>query len=353
MATNLSIIDRQKTFLFQNTKMLRAVLPEGMDPNRIIAVALAAMQKNRDLAACTPESVLLSLMLSAQIGLDAGGTLGHAWLIPYKGQCTMQLGFRGMIELAVRSRVATSVMAEVVYKEDVFEYDRGTGEIHHPYSFDIDRSDNAIIGAYAIATLPSGEKIAEVMTRAEIEKRKAVAMTKNVWNKWFKEMCQKTVVKRLFMSGKVRIPSSSMLGEAVTIDNLAERGDDQRTQTRVPFEPVQAKNVTQKAPEIGETRQAVNPYDKPEVDMNASMNKGMQSPENKMQGPAPSNKEADPIERLIAVVKRKRISQENFKKAMIYYMGRACEPTDLDPQELESLIKFLDTETAEDKEAYR
>jgi len=355
--TKVSTVDRQKQFLWNNQSLLKAVLPAGIEPKRVIAVALAAMQKNKDLATCTPDSVLLSLMLAAQIGLDAGGTLGHAWLIPYKRECTMQLGFRGMIELAVRSKVVSSVVSEVVYEGEDFSFDRGTGEIHHPYSFDVDRRDDKIIGAYAIATLPDGKKLVEMMARSEIEKRKQVAMTKNVWNKWYKEMAQKTVVKRLFMSGKVRIPSSSVLGEGIEIDNSGETGSTQKIHAKVSDAPVSVAHDEQPNVQIGETKEAQNPYDKTEEDpaVNMEVNlggKGTSSPSNKMQGKAPQNKAPEGPD-LGAVLKKKKLKAPQVKKAMEFYLGRSCPLAELDPHEAALLAESIEQETPEDAEIYR
>lgn len=60
--------------------------------------------------------------------------------------------------------------------------------------FATDRGE--VVGVYCIAKTASGDVLADVMSRAEIDKIKAAAKTQNVWNSWYEEMAKKAIIKR-------------------------------------------------------------------------------------------------------------------------------------------------------------
>ena len=87
--------------------------------------------------------------------------------------------------------------AQVVHERDQFEYELGDQPFikHKPH---MGADPGPVIAAYSVATLKSGEKSREVMTRAELEKvhEASKAKTSGPWIDWFDEMCRKTVAKR-------------------------------------------------------------------------------------------------------------------------------------------------------------
>ena len=105
---------------------LAADLPKHLKGDRFVRVALAAMTAQPKLFDCTPESVLLSLMQCASMGLEpSGGVLGQAYLIPFKNICQVIPGYRGLVKLARNSGEVADVWAEVVYAKDRFDYELG------------------------------------------------------------------------------------------------------------------------------------------------------------------------------------------------------------------------------------
>jgi recombinational DNA repair protein RecT len=75
-----------------------------------------------------------------------------------------------------------------------------------------------VIAAYSVATLKSGEKSREVMTRAELEKVHDASKAKSSgpWIDWFDEMCRKTVAKR----------HAKVLPMSTDLDDLIRRDDE-------------------------------------------------------------------------------------------------------------------------------
>lgn len=178
---------------------LAQVLPKHLSPERLVKIAISACSKNPALLNCTPESVYLAVSQSAQLGLEPGGVLGGAYLVPYKNTCQLIVGYRGLIDLARRSGQIASIEAHVVRDGDEFALEFGLTPklMHRP------RLDGGAPGpmkfAYAIARLRDGSTQYEVMTKAEIDaiRARSRSSTSGPWVSDYDEMARKTVLRRL------------------------------------------------------------------------------------------------------------------------------------------------------------
>lgn len=65
------------------------------------------------------------VVAAAQLGLEAGTE--QAYLVPYKGQCQLIVGPRGLTDIAYRSGFVTSIECETVHANDAFDYTVGDG----------------------------------------------------------------------------------------------------------------------------------------------------------------------------------------------------------------------------------
>src|SRR5262245_6000224 len=83
-------------------EQLRTALPKHVTPERLARIVLTELRRVRGLADCTPQSLFGAVMTCAQLGLEPG-VLGQAWIIPYKGEATLVVGYRGLVALAWRS----------------------------------------------------------------------------------------------------------------------------------------------------------------------------------------------------------------------------------------------------------
>lgn len=210
---------------------IERVIPKYLTVDRMIGLAILAATQQPKLLECRPASVVQAVMQAAQLGLEINGSLQHAHLVPYNTKagmlCQMIPGYRGLIFLAVESGAITKGVARLVYEGDEFTWIQGTEEklIHVP-NLGGDRTDEKIIGAYAVVTLPNGLTQFDVMNRQEIERvRSSSKAAKNgPWVDWFGEMAKKTVVKRLLK--QIAMSSRSQrLANAIELDNRFESGE--------------------------------------------------------------------------------------------------------------------------------
>ena len=123
LTSNMSIPDIVKAL----GPELKKALPSVLTPERFILIALSALNNTPQLKQCTPMSFISALLNAAQLGLEPNSPLGQAYLIPYtnKGQLEVQfqIGYKGRIDLAYRNGQMQTIQAQVVYENDLFEYE--------------------------------------------------------------------------------------------------------------------------------------------------------------------------------------------------------------------------------------
>lgn len=210
---------------------LAVALPKHMSADRMARIITTEIRKTPALATANAQSFLGAVVQCSQLGLEPGGALGHAYLLPFgngkasDGKSNVQLiiGYRGMIDLARRSGQIVSISARTVREKDDFHFEYGLDEsLKHIPGED---EDAPITHVYAVARLKDGGIQFEVMSHAQIEKvRKSSKAGQNgPWVTHWEEMAKKTVIRRLFKY----LPVSIEIQQAVILDEKAEAGISQ------------------------------------------------------------------------------------------------------------------------------
>lgn len=208
---------------------LKQVLPRHVTSERIVRVVLAGMTQNPELLECTPETLMLSLMRAAAMGLEPdGGALGQGYLVPFnvkvkqggqeiwQKQCQFIPGYRGLVKLARNSGEVADVWAEVVYEKDEFDYDLGLDQkLTHKRNDEV-ADPGPLKYVYAVARFRDGEKKFVVMNKREIEKVKGSSKSSgsrfSPWTAWEEEMWKKTAVRRLCKLLPLSVEASQAIG---------------------------------------------------------------------------------------------------------------------------------------------
>ena len=176
---------------------IKTAVPKHIDYERIARIALTAVNSNPKLASCNKESFLGALMTAAQLGLEINTPLGHAYIIPYKGQATFQVGYKGRLELAHRTGMFETIYAKSVYENDDFEYEEGLNRDlkHKPAR----KKEGQPIYYYAVYKLKNGGQDFVVWSREEVEAHgkkysKGFFNSTSPWKTSFDSMAKKTVL---------------------------------------------------------------------------------------------------------------------------------------------------------------
>ncbi len=211
-------------------QQMALALPKHMTADRLARIATTEIRRTPMLARCDQTSFLGAIMQCAQLGLEPGGALGHAYLLPFnnrKKNCIevqFIVGYRGMIDLARRSGQIVSLSARAVNENDEFSYEYGLDEkLHHkPY----EKGDpGRLTHVYAVAKLKDGGVQFEVMSIEQVNAIRTQSKSKDngPWVTHFEEMAKKTVIRRLFKY----LPVSIELQTAVALDERTDAGVSQ------------------------------------------------------------------------------------------------------------------------------
>jgi recombination protein RecT len=235
--TTIATRDEQPTvgqFITRLQPEIARALPRGMDADRIARLALTVVRQSdmeaqkirrpqNSLANCKPESFAGALLTAAALGLEPGVN-GEAYLVPYKGECTLIVGYQGYAKLFFQHPLAAHLDAQAVRENDEFDYWYGVNPdlVHKPAK----TGDRGKITHYwAAARLSTGASMFVVLSADEVKALRGgkVGSSGNIPDPqhW---MERKTVLRQLFKL----LPKSTSVSAALTVDDqrgsvLAER----------------------------------------------------------------------------------------------------------------------------------
>jgi len=207
---------------------IKAICARQIRPELVANVFLNLLSTDLKLAQCTPQSLLGALLKCAQYGMTPDKASNRIHIIPYKGIATVQLGYKGLKELAERHPAVRVVLPpEAVYEKDDYDIELGAnpGLFHKPCPSP-DRGK--LVAFYAVADLADGApRVFKWMWRHEIEdirNRYSQAWKskgkESAWGTDFNAMGMKTVLIALCK----QLPSSPELAEAVGLQERADYG---------------------------------------------------------------------------------------------------------------------------------
>jgi recombination protein RecT len=216
-------------YLDARVKNLAKFTASRVKPETLVRLAIFEFSQNEWLRRCTPESIYGSLILSAQMGLEPSGIRGEAYLVPYKGKCTLIPGWRGLVKLALRSKAVKSLYSHVVYEGDEFRVWLGSDpKVEHRPNLDGGRGE--IVAAYAVAILENGSIDIEVMPIEELQKIRDMASKGRggkdgpAYTDWEDQMYRKAPLRRLAK----RLPLGDDFFLAAKADELADTGEPEK-----------------------------------------------------------------------------------------------------------------------------
>lgn len=220
-------ISSVRSLLDANRGQIAMALPKHVTVDRMLRVAMTAIQRTPKLLECSRESLFGAIIQAAQLGLEPDGITGRAYLIPRwnsKARCyeaQFMPGYKGLLELARRSREISTMEARVVHANDRFAYQFGLNQKleHTPVQ---SGDDGDVTHVYVIARLKDGGAQFDVLTKAEIEavRKSSQSGDSGPWATHWDEMAKKTVLRRVCKL----LPSSVELAQAVALDEAVEAG---------------------------------------------------------------------------------------------------------------------------------
>lgn len=169
VATKPKKVDILKSML--NAESVQAQFRNALGKNAGTFVASVIDLYNGDsgLQECDPKQVVMEALKAAVLHLPINKSLGYSYIIPFKNnkkqrdaqgkevwakvtEPVFQMGYRGFIQLAMRTGQYRTLNADVVYEGELRKVNKLTGEI----AFDGDRTSDKVVGYFCYFELLNG-----------------------------------------------------------------------------------------------------------------------------------------------------------------------------------------------------
>lgn len=197
---------------------LNGCLGNEKKASAFVSSVISIANGNNYLRKANPMSVIGAAMVAATLDLPIVPTLGFAYIIPYGTSAQFQIGYKGILELAMRSGEFKNIIDEVVYEGQLISANKFTGE----YDFDENKkTSDRMIGVMARFDLINGFSKTVYWTKEEIDAHakkfsQAFRGGRNTpWTTDYESMAKKTVLKNLLAK---YAPKSTAMQTAITFD---------------------------------------------------------------------------------------------------------------------------------------
>lgn len=130
-----------------------------------VASVIDLYNGDTNLQLCEPKAVVMEALKAAVLKLPINKALGYAYIIPFnnskkddKGnwikvmEPTFQMGYKGYIQLAMRTGQYKTINADVVYEGEIRKVNKLTGEI----AFDGEKKSDKVVGYFCYFELLNG-----------------------------------------------------------------------------------------------------------------------------------------------------------------------------------------------------
>lgn len=148
-----------------------------------VASVIDLYNSDSNLQLCEPKAVVMEALKAAVLHLPINKALGYAYIIPFNNnkkikdengnerwvkvmEPTFQLGYKGYIQLALRTGQYRTINADVVYEGEVRQVSKLTGEI----AFDGDKKSDKVVGYFCYFELLNGFSKTLYMTVEQMAK---------------------------------------------------------------------------------------------------------------------------------------------------------------------------------------
>lgn len=176
-----------------------------------VASVIDLYNGDTNLQNCEPKAVVMEALKAATLKLPINKSLGFAYIVPYNNSKKdqngnwmkvvtpqMQIGYKGLIQLAMRTGQYKFINADVVYDGEVRTVNKLTGEI----DFTGDKKSDKVVGYFSYIELLNGFSKTLYMTKEKVDAHakkysKGFGTNGSSWTVNYEEMALKTVLKGL------------------------------------------------------------------------------------------------------------------------------------------------------------
>jgi recombination protein RecT len=178
-----------------------------------------------------PKSIIMAAAVAATLDLPIDKNLGYAWIVPFKEDgvkvAQFQMGYKGYVQLALRTAQYKGIGAVPIYAGEVKYYDELLGIFEYTPRDDV-KPDEKPVGYVAKFKLLNGFEKALYWTRERVERhaKKYSQTYKRGYGRWvedFDAMALKTVIKMLLSKWGIL---SVEMQKAIKADDATIKSDN-------------------------------------------------------------------------------------------------------------------------------
>lgn len=152
-----------------------------------------------NLKKCEPMSVIASCMVAATMDLPVDKNLGYAWVVPYGTKAQFQMGYKGYIQLALRTGQYKAINVVEIREGELISWNPLSEEVEIDFT---QRKSDKVIGYAGYFKLLNGFEKTVYWSKEDIEAHaKKFSKTYNfkngVWQTDFDSMAKKTVLRNI------------------------------------------------------------------------------------------------------------------------------------------------------------
>lgn len=203
------------SFMNQQAMQNRVLKTIGSERGqRFITGIVSAVNNNSQLAECTNDSIYSGALLGESLNLSPSPQLGHYYLVPFKDKekgmvAQFQLGYKGYIQLAIRSGYYTKLNVLEIKENELIKYDPLNEDIEVNLIDDEEEREKAkTVGYYAMFEYKNGFRKTMYWTKSKMlahAKKYSQAYKRDLnkgtsysfWSKDFDGMAKKTMLRQL------------------------------------------------------------------------------------------------------------------------------------------------------------
>ncbi|MDZ5782079.1 recombinase RecT [Marinococcus luteus] len=167
----------------------------GKRSSQFMTSILNLYNSEKMLKKCDPMSVISSAMVAATMDLPVDKNLGYAYIVPYNNTATFQIGYKGLIQLALRTGQYRNINVIEVHEGELQKWDKLTEEME--IDFEQKESDK-VIGYAGFFELINGFRKTVYWSKEQIEAHKNKFSKSGFgWKNDWDAMAKKTVIRNM------------------------------------------------------------------------------------------------------------------------------------------------------------
>lgn len=152
-----------------------------------------------NLKKCEPMSIIASCMVAATMDLPIDKNLGYAWVVPYGTKAQFQMGYKGYIQLALRTGQYKAINVVEIREGELISWNPLSEEVEIDFT---KRKSDKVIGYAGYFKLLNGFEKTVYWSREDVEAHakkfsKTYSFKNGVWQTDFDSMAKKTVLRNL------------------------------------------------------------------------------------------------------------------------------------------------------------